>query len=352
MVHFSHSTPLGRQVARSFLILVTVAVSTLVTYRDANAVESLTNSEELSNNIELCKNAVSENVDQNIVAACSWVLREDNINNAILTSGIEKYQFLMARGYAYRALGEYQNAEEDFRNAYEESFGYHVAHWMRADVLLSLGRLDEALYEINKAIFIVEFDPIYFVTRGQIYISREEYKKAIVNITKALNAKPDYTYLHFVLGEVYLRSGDYESALEQYELALSNGEVSGNLYGDISFILSTSDLEKNTSRRSVVEFADVFLNSTTKAKGMLHARAIIIYSLAIASTGHFEKAKEILLRDETELVSILGSGRSGIIQELVDAYDAKSMIECPSHEVCQRIAKVDGRKYASHLSMP
>jgi tetratricopeptide (TPR) repeat protein len=78
---------------------------------------------------------------------------------------------------------------------------------------------------------------------GLILIEREEYEKAIQAETAAIPYDPTSPWPHIDLGNVYFQLQDYESALDQYQIALSLDSKLDD--GQISFIENRILLIKN-----------------------------------------------------------------------------------------------------------
>lgn len=113
----------------------------------------------------------------------------------------EAHTFL---GWTYSFMGRYTDAIEechraigvdpDFGNPYNDIGAY----------LIELGRHDEAIAWLEKAIVAPRYDPRHYphFNLSRIYIHRYEYDKAIPHLRKAIELEPHYTLARRELGRI------------------------------------------------------------------------------------------------------------------------------------------------------
>ncbi len=76
---------------------------------------------------------------------------------------------------------------------------------------------------INKAIRSDRKNPICYLERGNAWFNIRNFKKAIIDYTKALELKPDNSFaagIHNNLGMVYYRLSDYDKAIEEHSISI------------------------------------------------------------------------------------------------------------------------------------
>ena len=159
------------------------------------------------------------------------------------------------RGVAYRNLGQYQQAIEDFDRAlvldptyawaygnrgitYRSSKNYERAladfdtaislddhlDWIyvaRGDVLRHLGRYERAIEDCNRAIIL---DPTYaqaYGSRGRVYRILGEYAQAIEDFKRAIALDPERAWFYAQQGENYRDVQQFELAIEAYNQAIA-----------------------------------------------------------------------------------------------------------------------------------
>jgi TolB-like protein/DNA-binding winged helix-turn-helix (wHTH) protein/Flp pilus assembly protein TadD len=122
-------------------------------------------------------------------------------------------------------------AEKELRRGIELNPSFGEAHYGYALYLNAAGRHDGAIAEIQRA---QEVDPIVFIQKldaGRIYACAGQYDRAIKQLRDAPDLKPNDSYVHEVLGDIYLYKGmQAESAAEYRKAAqLIGGNPSGRL---------------------------------------------------------------------------------------------------------------------------
>src|SRR5712664_1073667 len=125
----------------------------------------------------------------------------------------------------------WSDAEKELRRGIELNPSFGEAHYGYALYLNAAGRHDEAIAEIQGA---QEVDPIVFIQKldaGRIYACARQYDRAIKQLRDAPDLKPNGSYVHEVLGDIYLYKGmQAESAAEYRKAAqLIGGNSSGRL---------------------------------------------------------------------------------------------------------------------------
>jgi adenylate cyclase len=133
---------------------------------------------------------------------------------------------------AEKCLVEFQWAESEkqFQRAIRLKPNYAVAHWQYGWLLIFVGRAEEALKEMQRA---VELDPLSPVMTTDLNVpyqmrawkssgveKKREYDKAIAQCRKALELDPSFFLPHFVLGTIEMRAAEtYSKAIEEFRLA-------------------------------------------------------------------------------------------------------------------------------------
>jgi serine/threonine protein kinase/Tfp pilus assembly protein PilF len=117
--------------------------------------------------------------------------------------------------------------EKGYKHTIELNPNNATAHHWYSDLLITMGRFDEALKEIHRA---GELDPLSLMissTKGfALYISRQ-YDRAIKQLRKTLDMEPNFVPAHRALGRVYIKKNMYKEAIASLERAtiLSGGAV-------------------------------------------------------------------------------------------------------------------------------
>ncbi len=111
---------------------------------------------------------------------------------------------------------DWSGAEREFRRAIEINPGYPTAHYFYGFVYLCpMGRFEEAIAELKKA---VELDPFSGIVNSNLgwtlYLARQ-YDQAIAQYRKTLEIDPNFSVAHARLLGAYEQKGMYEEAIAE-----------------------------------------------------------------------------------------------------------------------------------------
>lgn len=126
---------------------------------------------------------------------------------------------------AYATIGFYQtvhgwqwqDAEANFKKSIELNPGYSTAHHWYAILLEIEGRDAEAKAEMERALEINPLSYNFLADLGEIYYFNHEYDKAKEYCNKALEIYPDFALAHGHLYRIYLQTGEYDAAINEYK---------------------------------------------------------------------------------------------------------------------------------------
>jgi adenylate cyclase len=129
---------------------------------------------------------------------------------------------------AYTSLGfvrflydrSWVEAESAFRRSIDLNPNYPTAHQYYSDYLKAMGRLDEALKEVQRAL---ELDPLSLginTALGHVLYLSRRYDEAIVQYRKALELDPSFVQAHLWFGRPYLETGRFDEAIHEVETAV------------------------------------------------------------------------------------------------------------------------------------
>ena len=113
-------------------------------------------------------------------------------------------------------------AVREFQRAIELNPNYPTAHqWYGSSCLISLGRFDEAIAQVKRAI---ELDPLSLVINtdlGGTYYRARRYDEAILQLRKTVDLDPGFYYAHWNLGSALAAKSQMSAAIAEYEKARS-----------------------------------------------------------------------------------------------------------------------------------
>lgn len=116
---------------------------------------------------------------------------------------------------------DWTGAEAEFKRSLELNPGYAHAHHWYAHLLLSGGRIKEALAESDRALELDPLSPTMNLHLGWHYLYSREYDKAIEQFAKTLELDGNYGLAYWYRGLAYEQRGMYREALRDLGKAKS-----------------------------------------------------------------------------------------------------------------------------------
>jgi TolB-like protein/DNA-binding winged helix-turn-helix (wHTH) protein/Tfp pilus assembly protein PilF len=140
-------------------------------------------------------------------AAASRALElDDDLAEAHAALGAEKADFEY----------DWPGAEQEFKRAIQLNPNYAEAHFRYAySYLTPLGKSEQAIAEMKKALELDPFSRIYNTVLGITYFYARKYDQAEEQFKKAIELNPDFfvTYYHFAW--LYSQTGEYLNAISE-----------------------------------------------------------------------------------------------------------------------------------------
>lgn len=106
-------------------------------------------------------------------------------------------------------------AEKEFRRALELNPNYVTAHHWYSTFLMAIGRLPEALEEINRAQQLDPSSTPILADKGLILFHLGKTEEALTLLKQVEEAQPGFYSTHNYLSYIYLRQGDYANYLAE-----------------------------------------------------------------------------------------------------------------------------------------
>jgi tetratricopeptide (TPR) repeat protein len=124
------------------------------------------------------------------------------------------------RGIAYFKLGRYQEAIEDLNKALRIRPDFDAAYNNRGIVYVDLGRYQEAIEDLGQVIRIRPDYAEAYNNLGAVYGQLGRWQEAVKVCVQAVKIKPDYAEAHSNLGFAYSQLGRWQEAIEAYRQAI------------------------------------------------------------------------------------------------------------------------------------
>ena len=176
----------------------------------------------------------------------------------------------LAQVFCYYDL-DFIRAAREYQRAIELNPNYPTAHqWYGSSALTALGRFDEAIPELKRAIALDPLSLVINADLGNSYYRARRYDEAIKQLRKTVDLDPGFYYAHWNLGSALAANGDLAGAIEEYEKARSlNDDPSmlgllGNAYAAVGkkaeAIKIRDELEAISKQRYVSDYSFAIVN--------------------------------------------------------------------------------------------
>jgi len=140
-------------------------------------------------------------------------------------AALKALQLDRALGEAYTSLAsvsleydwDWDKTVEESRRGLELNPNYATGHQWYAETLSALGRHEEAIREMKRALELDPFSLIISAGVGWRYYYARQYDRAIEQCKKTLELDADFFSAHLCLSNAYLEAGREKEALEQMQ---------------------------------------------------------------------------------------------------------------------------------------
>ncbi len=129
------------------------------------------------------------------------------------------------------ASGEFDwhGAEREFSRALElnpssAAVRYDYAWCYAMWFLLPLGRVEQAMTEMRRALELDPLDPFYNSLLGYLLYMTRQFEPAVAQLQHAIDLDPTFFFSYWLLSPPYIRSGRFDEAIAAAEKA---NELSG-----------------------------------------------------------------------------------------------------------------------------
>lgn len=120
----------------------------------------------------------------------------------------------------HHSAGRFSEAEAGYRQVLSFDAGNFDAMHHLGVLSFQMGRHDQAVELISRAIAINSMDPVAHCSLGKIFLEQNRIEEARVCFEKALALKPDYAEARYKLGNALRIQGKLDEALACYQMAL------------------------------------------------------------------------------------------------------------------------------------
>jgi tetratricopeptide (TPR) repeat protein len=170
----------------------------------------------------------------------------------------------VARGILYIQLAQYDEGEADFQTATRLDPSQASSAVAQGMAQIQQSNLDQALATVKSQLKSHSQDAFLYYMKAQILVQKgapagsPEFKEAIAEATRATQLNPDFVLPRDILGNLYLKSGQLNLAIEQCRLALhGNSSDQEALYHLIQALRQSGKGTKTEMAELVKRLADL-----------------------------------------------------------------------------------------------
>jgi serine/threonine-protein kinase len=114
---------------------------------------------------------------------------------------------------------DWTQAEKEFRLAIELRPNYAYGHHWYSTLLVHLGRFDEAVFEVKRALELDYLSPATSTHVGQVLYRARRYGEAMAILQKTLGLEPNFVAARYYLGLCYVMQRKYDEAIAEFQKA-------------------------------------------------------------------------------------------------------------------------------------
>jgi serine/threonine-protein kinase len=131
--------------------------------------------------------------------------------------------------FYYHQSWRWEESEKEFQRAISLNPNYPTArHWYQ--ILLGvLGRDDEALAEIKRALELDPLSPILEVNIGEAYLRKGDLDSAMEHAKRLVQLDPNFSLAHHIYGLIYLKQRRYAQAIAEFQQNVTNDRSAHSL---------------------------------------------------------------------------------------------------------------------------
>lgn len=147
-----------------------------------------------------------------------------NDGQAYYSKGLAYHRYAYLLNWSYKTKSQtkeiFQKALANYDKAWDLKYRTAQLYYNRAETLDNLGRLQEALKDINESLRINSKRDWVFAERGAIKSRLGKTKEALADLKKAIAINPKRSTNFKKLGQLHVKAKKYELAIEDFSTAI------------------------------------------------------------------------------------------------------------------------------------
>jgi adenylate cyclase len=135
---------------------------------------------------------------------------------------------------------DWKGAEHQFRRAIELNSNYATAHYWLSLLLLTIGKLEEAVSEAEKAQALDPLSPVVGVGVVQAYFFQGQYDKAIDECNKYLEMDPNFIVARDFLVHLHVQNREFDDAEKEARKLVDSSERKPEALAHLAYVYAAS----------------------------------------------------------------------------------------------------------------
>lgn len=140
----------------------------------------------------------------------------------------------MKKGDMHADNNSFILAIEEYRLAIKQGANHPDLHWRLAVLLYQSGFVEESVIEMEKAVALSPDTDGLRIELGKLYLAGGRLEMAKEQFFAALEINPGYASVYYYLGELFLRTGEYDMAWLSVNMAKRLGHTGQDLIRKLS----------------------------------------------------------------------------------------------------------------------
>lgn len=173
------------------------------------------------------------------------------------------------KGDKYVMVNRFLLATEEYRQAINQGINHPDLYMKLALILYKTGFVDEAIVEMKKAVNLSPYADVLRMELGVLYLAKDRFEKAKEQFFAVLKINPGFTHAYYYLGELFLRTGDYDMAWLSVNMAKCYGYKGQNIIRKLSALSKEPDLDPWSKSGEDLYIRQILVNNYKEAENIV-----------------------------------------------------------------------------------
>jgi tetratricopeptide (TPR) repeat protein len=169
------------------------------------------------------------------------------------------------KGDMHANNNSYILAIEEYRLAIKQGASFPDLHWKLALILYQAGFVEESVIDMEKAVALSPDTDGSRIELGKLYLAVGRLEMAKEQFFAALEINPGYASVYYYLGELFLRTGEYDMAWLSVNMAKRLGHTGQDLIRKLRALSKEPDLYPQKESGEYLYIRQILVDTYEKA---------------------------------------------------------------------------------------